>query len=155
MIVTATLNGVSLDTPAWTVVAPGYDELFNSPALRGEDLVMPTAAGVRAYPRVVTATVVSIPLLIIGQYTMAGAVNADPWVGLLTNRDYLRNNLGLPGTSGVNANRGTVVLALDRPGALATIDADVTFLGLQGFQTIGYGEALARIDLSIPAGELS
>lgn len=147
------LNSVPLDTYAWQVVQDGYDELLNCPALRGADVVMPGAQGRRAYPRVIDATVVSIPLLIIGSLTQDGTPISDEVEGMLTHRDYLRNNLGMP--EDADADRGTVPFVFHRGGGtLADWEGDVTFLGLQGFTTLGGGEALVRIDLSIPNGEL-
>lgn len=148
----AEVNSVPLDTYAWYVVDDGYDELMNSPQLRGEDLVMPTATGRRAYPRVVDVMVVSIPLLIVGAFTPDGADISDPVEGMLTHQEYLQANLGLPGTSGVDADRGTVPFVFHRGGSLPAWTAEVTFLGLNDWTTVGHGEALARVDLSVPLG---
>lgn len=152
MTVTATrygiLNGIPLDTYAWRVVDSGYDELLNTPQLRGEDITMPGAQGVRAYPRVIAATVVSIPLLIVGSLTEDGAAIADPYDGMLTHRDYLRANLGLADDS--DPDRGTVPFVFIRGPILDAWLGDVTFLGIQGWTTLSGGDALCRIDLSLP-----
>lgn len=146
------LNSVPLDTYAWEVVQDGYDELLDCPALRGIDVIMPGARGRRAYPREIDATVVSIPLHIIGSLTEDGTPISDEIEGMLTHRDYLRNNLGMP--EDADADRGTVPFVFVRGGSLADWEGEVTFLGLHGFTTLGGGEALVRIDLSIPDGEL-
>lgn len=150
----ATINGVALDTYAWRVVDSGYDELLNTPALRGDDMILPTASGRRAYTRVIDATVVSIPLLVIGGYDQDGVPKTDPVKGMLEHRAYLRSNLGLPGATGIDANRGTVPMVFVRGTGLGNLTGQVTFLGLFGWQTVGHGEAMVRIDISIPAGEL-
>lgn len=152
----ATLNGVSLDTPAWQVIDSGYDQLLNTPQLRGTDVVLPGAHGQRAYPRLLDATVVSFPLLIVGSVDTDGDPIADPFQGMFQHRDYLHDNLGLPGTSGVDADRGTVPLVFVRGGSLPNLTGEVTFLGLLDWVTIDgeTGQAMARIDVSIPDGEL-
>lgn len=156
MTVTATrygeLNDIPLDTYAWQVVEGGYDELLNTPALRGEDLTMPGAQGVRSYPRIIDATIVSIPLLVVGSLTEDGEAISDPFEGMLQHRDYLRANLGLAGDG--DAARGTVPFVFHRGGSLNDWEGEVTFLGLFGWTSMGGGDAMVRIDLSIPNGEL-
>lgn len=151
----ATINAVPLDTYGWRVPRGGYDDLLNGRVVRGTDLTMPTASGRRAYPRKVDARTVSIPILINGKLNEAGTPYSDPIQGMLTNRDYLEATLGYPGTSGVDATRGTVPLTFVRKSPLSTLTAQVTFLGLNDWTTRGGGLALARIDLSIPTGVLS
>lgn len=145
----ATVNSVPLDTYGWRVIAGGYDELLDTPALRGDDLVMPGAAGVRAYPRVIDVTTVSIGMVINGKKNEAGTPYADPIAGMLTNRDYLEANLGIADDA-ADATRGTVPFTFVRAGALSTLTADVTVLGLRGWTTRGGGLALVRLDLSFP-----
>lgn len=144
----ATVNGVPLDTYGWRVVRGGYDELLNTPAVRGADLVVPLAHGARAYPRWIDVTLVSIGMVINGRKNEAGTLYADPITGMLTNRDYLEANLGIADDA-ASATRGTVPFTLVRP-ALSTLTADVTVLGLRGWSTRGGGLALVRLDLSFP-----
>lgn len=149
----ATINSVPLDTYGWRVPRGGYDDLLNGPALRGRDVVMPTAIGVRPYPRKITGTPVSIPLLVVGGFTENGAVNADPIKGMLENRDYLRGALGYP--EDASATRGTVTMTFVRGSGLSTLTGSVVLLGLNDWTTRGGGLALWRIDLLIPGGELA
>lgn len=143
------LNTVILDTYAWRVVDSGYDDLLSCPALRGEDLVMHGAKGRRAYPRIIDATVVSIPMLITGAFDQDGDPIENPRKGLFENRDYLRDNLGFADDS----DRGTVPFIFYRDD-LPNWAGDVTFLGLNDWTTIGRHDAMARLDISIPDGEL-
>lgn len=159
MTVTATryleVNDIPLDTHAWRVVDEGYDQLLNSPALRGEDLTMHGAKGRRAYPRIIDTTIVSIPLLIIGAFDEDGDPIADPFEGMFEHRDYLRANLGIADDG--DPNRGTVDAIFHRGGTLPNWAGPVTVLGLNGWTTIDAytGDAMVRLDLSIPDGELA
>lgn len=146
------LNAVLLDTYAWRVVNEGYDELMNCPALRGEDLKMPGAKGVRPFPRVIAATTVSIPLLITGGFDQDGAPITKPGVGRMQHRDYLRANLGLAEDG--DPDDGTVPFVFYRED-LPNWSGDVTFLGFFGWTNLGEGDAMVRLDLSIPDGELA
>lgn len=150
----ATINGVPLDTYAWEVVGDGYDPLLNIPSLRGDDVVMPGAVGRRAYPRVIDAAVVSLPLQIHGGFDQDGGTISDSIQGMLQHQEYLSENLGLPGTSGVDADRGTVPMVFVRSGSLSNWTGEVTVLALTDWRTLGNGDAMWRIDLSIPLGRL-
>lgn len=147
------VNSVPLDTLGWRVVTSGYDDLHNTPGLRGEDVILPNAQGVRPYPRVIDTTVVSIPVLIIGDCDQDGTPYDDPEVGLLTNTDYLRDNLGLPPDA--DPDRGTVTVTFYRPDPLPDLTGDAIFLGLLGWGRVGTGEALAHVDLLLTAGVLT
>lgn len=143
------LNSVPLDTYGWRVIEGGYDELLNCPALRGSDLVMPGVPGRRPYPRLIDASIVSIPMVIGGATDQDGTPYSDPLVGLLTNRDYLRDNTGFAA-----GGDGTVTFTFNR-GTLPDWSGPVTNLGFNGFTKIGRYDAMVRLDLSIPDGELA
>lgn len=145
------LNGVLLETYAWRTVGSGYDELLNTPALRGSDLVMPGAQGRRPYQRIIDATTVSIPMTITGLTDQDGNATANPKAALLWHRDYLRNHLGLADDAAAD---GTVTFVFHRDD-LPDWTGPVTFLGLAGWTTLGRYDAMVRLDLSIPDGELA
>lgn len=148
------VNELPLETYGWRTVEGSYDELLNSPALRGDDLVMPNASGVRPYQRVVTVTLVSIPLLITGAFDEDGTPRSNPMTGMMVNRDALRSSLGI---AGGDPDRGTVPAVFHR-GDVSLLDwgGPVTVLGLNGFTVLDAiaGDAMVRLDLSIPDGEL-
>lgn len=146
------LNSIPLETYAWRTITGGYDELLNTPALRGEDLVMPGAAGRRPYPRILDATTVSIPMLLTGEFDEDGNPTTNPRAALLFHRDYLRANLGLAADG--DPDDGTVPFVLHR-NDLADWSGPVTFLGIHGFTKLGDRNAMMRLDLSIPDGELA
>lgn len=143
------VNSVPLDTYAWRCLS--YGDLFSGPAVRGSDLVMPGVAGARPYPRQVAATVVSLSIHVFGWLAQDGSSISDPLVGLATHRDYLRANLGL----GLTTGDGTVAATFHRGGAPADQTGYVHVLAMAEWQNVGGKEATFRLDLSIPAGELT
>lgn len=142
------VNSVPLDTHAWRCLS--YGDLFSAPAVRGDDRILPGAPGRRAYKRVVDATVKSLSMQVFGYKDQDGGAIADPLEGLLTHAAYLRANLGLAESTG----DGTVPATFHR-GSLGNLTGDVTVLAITDWQNIGGREATFRLDLSIPAGELS
>jgi hypothetical protein len=142
------VNSVPLDTHAWRVLS--YGDLFSAPAVRGDDRIMPGAPGRRALRRLVDATVKSLSLHVYGWRDQDGGAIADPLEGLLTHAAYLRANLGL----GLTTGDGTVPAVFHR-GSLANLTGDVTVLAISDWQNVGGREATFRLDLSIPAGELT
>jgi hypothetical protein len=147
------VNGIPLETYAWRTLDTGYDELLNSPAIAGDDLRLPLTRGQRPFPRVVDRTTVSVPLLIVGSLDEDGVPIADPMDGMFTHRDYLRNGLGIADDG--SPSTGTVTATFYRGTVLSPLSGEVTVLGLNGFALLGHGEALVRLDLSIPDGELA
>lgn len=149
MTVTATVylevNGVPLATYAWHTFGSGYDELLNSPAVYGGDIRIPGAKGVYPLDRIIDATPVSVPLLIDGRVDEDGAPMPTPELGIFEHRDYLNGALAI----------GKVVPAVFYRGTLPALSGDVTVLGLRGWTTLGRFEAMARLDLLVPAGELT
>lgn len=142
------VNSVPLDTYAWRVLS--YGDLFNGPQLRGRDLVMHGATGQRPYPRIVDASVVSLSLHVFGHRDQDGVAIADPLIGLMQHRDYLRANLGL----GLTTGDGTVPAVFHRD-TLDDLAGDVTVLAIADWRNRGGFEATFRLDLSIPDGEFA
>lgn len=143
----AEINNVPLDTYGWRVVEGGYDELLNSPPVRGENLVMPGARGRRSYDPVADQATVSIPLFIEGRMDQDGDPASNPAAGMIDNRDYLITNLGL-------RSLVTCVFHIeDSP----DWSGEVQPLGLYGWTTLNFrsGDAMVRLDLIIPDSELT
>lgn len=139
------LNTVALACPAWQVT--NIAVLFDHPSLRGSDRTMPGAAGRRALPRVVDATVYTLGLEVWGQRDVDGAVIADPVAGLVQHLDYLRANLGLAESSG----DGTVPAIFHR-GTEPDLLADVHFLGFKGSALSPPAFYRTTFDISVPYG---
>lgn len=142
------VNSVPLDTYGWRCL--DYSDLLNGPALRGTDRLLDGAPGQRAKRRRVDATVISLSIVVFGHVDKDGTPIADPLLGLIQNRDYLRSNLGLAESSG----DGTVTATFYRD-SLSDLTGDVTVLAMTDWQTAYGKEATFRLDLSIPAGELA
>lgn len=142
------VNSTPLETYGWRTFGTGYDELLNCPALRGENLVLPGAKGRRPYPRVGDETPVSIPLLVNGATNPDGTPYDKPLSGLLANRDLLRASIGV-----LASGDGTVTFTFHRDD-LDPWSGPVTVLGFYDWVTMGGTEAMTRLDLLIPDGEL-
>lgn len=138
------LNAVPLATYAWEI--PDLSPLLDSPAIRGSDRLLPQLPGVRPYPRVVTATIITLPLDVVGDVDEDGDPYTDVFEGLITNMAYLNANLGLAETGD-----GTVPAVFYR-GDLNSLTADVTFLGFKGTSTKGKNLIRTTFDISVPAG---
>lgn len=139
------LNSVPLATHAWEI--PDLSPLLDDPALRGSDRLLPQLSGLRPYKRVVTGTIVTLPLDVVGAVDEDNDPYDDVFEGLLTNMDYLKANLGLAEETG----DGTVPAVFHR-GDLNSLTADVHFLGFKGTSTKGTGLLRTTFDISVPAG---
>lgn len=82
-----TINNVSMHTEAWHVL--DLFQLWTFPDRRGDNALIPSFEGRRAYPRIVDQTVYTLPFFVTGACNEAGVPNADPMAGLQTNLDYL------------------------------------------------------------------
>lgn len=143
------IDSVPLRGPAWNVT--DLTDLWQYGDRRGQDRIIPGAAGVRPYRRRRTVTAYSLPMVIIGDVDP----NGDPydgcddvWVGFETN--YAGLVSALVSDPGTVAGTRTAVLTMPS-GATRTGDVHVTGIILgQGFN----GRALATLELSLPNGQL-
>lgn len=143
----ATIGGIPFPCPAWEVRS--LLPLWHSAKQRGDDLLIPGAPGVRAYPRRSTITKRSLELIIYGFFDVDGNVNADVREGLEENVDYLKANVVAP----VASATGTRVCVLTLPsGATKTGDVHVEDLDLGEF---GPTSVRGTLFLSLPDGELT
>jgi hypothetical protein len=141
------LNTVPMACPAWEI--PDLSPLLDNAQVRGSDRILPSVDGVLAYRRRPTATVVTLPLDVVGLVDWDGNTVADPFAQLNIHMDYLRTNLGFASATG----DGTVPAILHR-GSVDPMVGDVHFLGFKGSRTMGAGLLRTTFDLSIPAGQL-
>lgn len=82
-----TIDGVSLNTPAWSVV--DLSPLWASFDTRGQNRLIPGAQGVLAYRKRITERDHSLAIVIIGDVDENGDAHADPVEGLEFNLDTL------------------------------------------------------------------
>lgn len=83
------IDGVPLSTPAWEHL--DIHLLYSAPSVRGENRVMPGAAGRRALPWRPDETMRTLTLAIYGDKSWDGTTNADPVAGLWANIAHLQN----------------------------------------------------------------
>ena len=144
------IDGVPLSTPAWETTEAS--DLWSSPEVRGTDLVIPGAAGVRPYPRRPTVTPVTIELAIVGDVRWDGARHDDPRAGLAINCAHLEA-LTDPLTTATDGTRLAVLhYAQDTP--WDTRQGRVHVLRLRIARN-GPMFATGQLELSIPAGALA
>lgn len=141
------IDGVPLSTTAWVVT---NDWVLWEPApLRGDDVVIPGAAGALAQPRRRDADKRSLELSIVGHLNWNNVRQWDVRIGLWGNIDHLRTNLtAVPATAD-----STRTATLHLPTG-ATKTASVHVLELR-FAGKGPDLAVGQLTLSLPAGQFA
>jgi hypothetical protein len=87
----AEVDGVPLATTAWAL--ENLYELWQPAETRGQDRILPGAAGVRPYRRRATVTRRTLNLSIWGDVDWDGVAYDDWRVGLMLNIDHLRTGI--------------------------------------------------------------
>jgi len=141
------INSIPLATPAWDCL--NIHVLWQSPAIRGSDRLLPGAVGVRPRRRRVDVTKYTLELVIRGEQNWEGTYYASAATGLETNVYYLRSNVTDVYTSG----DGTRSATLHNPAG----GTKTGYLHVESFQLepVSFKTARATIDISIPAGALA
>lgn len=147
-----TLNGVPMKTRAWT--CPDLTPLWLTPAKRGQDRILPGAAGVIANPRRHTVTQYSLDFRVCGIANQFGVPTTgsgngiDEFAQLEYNLDYLRQYV-FDARFSPNPD-GTVPGVLTMPsGEIRT--ADVHVLGFSVNARVSH-VLQGVLDISIPSG---
>lgn len=160
---TLTIGGVSMANAfgAWGVVGDengrgGLLHLWAGFSVRGEDRLLPSATGVIAYPRRMTATRHDLNLLIVGDVDgQTGATATDAVETLADNIEYLRANVIAP----VASSSGTRAATLTVPGqSLRSADIHVLGLVIQRYMLMASCQgsiAITTLQISIPEGRFS
>ncbi len=145
-----TLNGVSMHTAAWDT--GNVWVLWTPLGRRGTDVMLPGAPGVLPMPRRLTATTVTLELVIGAAVDHLGAPYDSDAEALEGNVDYLRANVTDPFPPGSDPDTGTITAQLTMPsGAVRSGQVTVEDLVLGDFTRQG---ALATLDLTVPLGVL-
>lgn len=144
-----TIGGVDMHTPAWNVL--DVIPLWIHTMTRGENVLIPGAAGRRAYPRRVDESDYSLPMLIGGVANLSGTPYANRWTGLQTNIEYLRANVVTP-PAAPTATRAATLLMPD--GTTRTADVQVLSLDIMNPGTTA-ASVEAVLNLRIPAGRFA
>lgn len=155
-----TIDGIAMNNAfgAWGIIGDergqgGYLPLWADFDVRGKDRILPTAVGVIAYPRRVTATRRDFRLIVVGDVDRLGAPNTDPIAGLQANLEYLRTNVIAP----VATTTGTRAAVLTMP-STATRSADIHVLGVvtQSYNLASCGAIwIGTLQISIPSGRFT
>jgi len=121
---TLTINSIVMNGPAWDIT--DLTELWHVIEQRGEDRVLPGAAGVIPYQRRETVTRIDLELVIVGSVNQSGTPFDNVITGLRTNIDTLMTSVVNPPGSG----GGTRAASLTVPGA-STRTSNVHVVGLR------------------------
>lgn len=139
------IDGVPMSTPAWRLT--NSHVFWDGADTRGDNRIIPGAAGVRA-KRVRTAqTQVSLIVAVFGSHDWEGNEYADANVGLWTNLEYLKDYV----TDPTNTGDGTRAAVLHVPGGTRTGDIQVRKLRTLPLSPT---DLELTIDIIIPAGAL-
>lgn len=141
------INGVSMATPAWDVL--NLHVLWQMPAVRGTDLIIPGASGARPRRRWAQPTKYTLELIIHGNVNPDGTAYSDHFVGLQSNIAYLRTNVADP----VATESGTRTATLTMPDA--TVRSGHLHVETFEIAPISYKHVRATMDVSLPMGVLS
>jgi hypothetical protein len=155
-----TIDSIDMNRPAWAVIGDergegGLLRLWADFDVRGEDRILPSVAGVIAYPRRITARRFDLRLLVVGDVDQAGAPTADALIGLQNNLEYIRSNVLAP----VVSSTGTRAASLLMPSG-ATRTANIHVLGVQT-QSYGFRPGcdgaiwIGTLQISIPTGRFT
>lgn len=95
---TLTIDSISMNRPAWSVSGDesgegGLLNLWATVTRRGENRVLPGAAGVIAYPHYRTETRHDLRLVVVGDVNESGTAQSDARAGLANNIEYLYDNV--------------------------------------------------------------
>lgn len=140
---------VPLATPAWRIL--DLSSLWDGPEVRGDDLLIPGAAGVLTQPRRATVTRKVLPIAIFGEQDREGNVYPNPFTGVRTNLDYLYTNVFAPVSTG-NGTRAAIHHLAD---GVTTRSANVIVLSPLDVRPAGKHSLIGRLDILIPTGRFA
>ena len=140
------IDGVPLSTPAWEHLNIGA--LYSGPGVRGENRVLPGAAGRRALPWRPDETMRTLTLAIFGARSWDGTLNADPVAGLWANVAHLHDFVV---ANPLNAG-STRTATLKRPGS-ADLAATIQVRGFEiDDEPYSPGDIAGRLDIALVEG---
>lgn len=142
------IDAVPLSTPAWATL--NLPELLQPPPRRGNDRVIPNAAGQRPKRRLADEAKRTLMLLVVGDTDWEANVYTNKRGGLIANIDKLRE---LTDPDPLVITKTAIVHYLDETGAAATVTGEVI---IDGFEWEPWDDtALATLEVTIPAGALA
>lgn len=151
---TLTIGGISMNRSAWMIGADekgegGLFQLLTGVQQRGEDRLIPAAAGVIPFRRRITRTSHELRLVIVGDVDEAGAATADHTAGLDSNIAYLLTNVVTPPATDAGTRAATYVTSGGR-----SLTADIHVVGMtQKEYALGLNAVwIGTLNISVPAG---
>ncbi len=139
-----TINSISMHTYAWCCT--DLFDLWLPPPTRGDNIIIDERPGQRPYWKQIDQSNHSLPMIISGLTDQYGVPAADFNAQLLTNFDYLVNNVILPPT----APTATVSAQLVLPGAV-TRTAEIQVVGFNKVAAVNY-TFIGTLEITIPEG---
>jgi hypothetical protein len=140
------INGVPLSTPAWEHT--NLQAVLGAAAVRGENVIMPGAVGVRAVRRRPTETNHTLELTVFGDRDWEGLPYDDGVMGLIANLEHLKANVVDP-LATTNSVR-TAVLVLP----VGTRTAAIQVLGFEVTEALSPSCVNASMDITFLRGAL-
>jgi hypothetical protein len=142
------ISSVPLSTPAWWIT--DLEQLYDGPPDRGEDLIIPGAAGVSTQPRRAHAARKVLTLIVDGVKDREGNLYANPITGVRTNLDYLKTNVTAPVDTG-DGTRPAVLHLKDG----STRSEDIIVRSSLEPAARGKHTLLCRLEIIIPTGSFT
>jgi hypothetical protein len=144
------IDGLPLSTPAWDTT--NMDDMWASSEVRGDDLLIPMATGVRPFPRRPTVTEATVELAIYGDTAPDGTPQPDQRVGLASNCDLLRQLTSPTGAATDGTRFAVLHMAPGSPVEIRTGRVHVVRLRIS---RTGPNYAVGSFELSLPGGALT
>lgn len=145
-----TIDGIALNGPAWDI--PNLSSLWFAATVRGESVVMPTAAGQRSNPVRLDEHTQDLLLIVNGLADRTGVAepSGDPWQGLASNLEDLWSLVLQP----IDSGRGTRAATLLMPDGSTVKTATVRTNPLQpvGDEILDPNFAQFTLPLTITSG---
>lgn len=138
------IDGVPLSTAAWEHL--NLQTLFSGANVRGENVVMPGAVGVRPVRRRPTETMHTVDLAIFGHRDWEGEPYPDPPAGLVANIEHLRANV-VNSLATTNSLRTAIIYL-----PTGTLAASIQVLGFEITEAIGPSDVYASMEISVIQG---
>jgi hypothetical protein len=144
-----TINSINMHTAAWLVT--DVRPLYIPQQFRSGNVVIPGAAGQRAYKYRVDEANHSLPMYLTGLYTSTGGAQANRFTGLRINLETLRAGILTPPTTA--ATLAATITSV--PGTTKTYSAGVQVEGIELGNENERNLVRAVLHLRVPAGRFS
>ena len=141
------IGGVPLSTPAWEHT--NLYELYAGAEVRGENLVLPGAVGVRALRRRPTETNRTLELTIFGDRKWDDTAHADGVAGLFANIAHLQANV-IDTLATADSTRAATIVGPD-----VNLVASIQVLGFEIHESLAPWCVSASMDITIIEGRFS